>query len=77
MLQDLQKKVLSDDTRKKFIDKGQGKHFLYFRLLLLSQLFDEAITHLCSGNIDGFQVETIHFAIALHYYGLLSRMLFF
>eukprot|EP01027_Heterolobosea_sp_BB2_P016822 GEZU01023894.1.p1 GENE.GEZU01023894.1~~GEZU01023894.1.p1 ORF type:complete len:902 (-),score=294.65 GEZU01023894.1:184-2889(-) len=46
----------------------QGKSLLYFKLLLLVQLFEEAIEYLLSNEISGYQVEAVHFAIAMHYY---------
>jgi nuclear pore complex protein Nup93 len=44
----------------------------YFRLLLLTQQFEKAIEYLCGRNIDGFEVEAVHFAIALYYYDQLN-----
>lgn len=47
-----------------------GKNpLLYFQVLLMSQQFEKAIEYLCS--VDGFTVESLHFAICLYYYGVL------
>lgn len=51
---------------------GKVPSLLYFKYLLLSQMFEEAIEHLSSNEMDGYQVEAIHFAIAMNYYGILN-----
>ncbi|KAL9644584.1 hypothetical protein ABK040_015323 [Willaertia magna] len=55
------------------------KHFstrknslLYFKLLLSTLQFERAIEYLCGRQSEGYQVEAIHFAFALNYYGLLN-----
>jgi nuclear pore complex protein Nup93 len=48
---------------------GGRSPYLYFQLLLLTQQFERAITYLRS--LPGFEVDAVHFALALHHYGLL------
>lgn len=42
--------------------------FLYFEVLLVTQEFEKAIKYIAS---KGFLLEAVHFAVALHHYGLL------
>lgn len=42
--------------------------FLYFQLLLVTQEFEKAVQYLAA---KGFLLEAVHFALALHHYGLL------
>jgi hypothetical protein len=59
----------------------QGKHaLLYFKLLILTQQFDESIAYLSSfGKFvkclkkESFVTESIHFAIGFNYYNLLKK----
>jgi len=46
---------------------------LYFQILLMSQQFEKAIEYL--SGIEQYQVEAVHFAIALYYYGVLRTQL--
>eukprot|EP00761_Pharyngomonas_kirbyi_P014742 gb/GECH01014772.1/.p1 GENE.gb/GECH01014772.1/~~gb/GECH01014772.1/.p1 ORF type:complete len:831 (+),score=193.89 gb/GECH01014772.1/:1-2493(+) len=52
--------------------KNNMRPMLFCKLLLLTQQFEEAVGYLCSDEADGFQVEAVHFAITLHYYGLVQ-----
>ncbi|KAL0482088.1 nuclear pore complex protein Nup93 [Acrasis kona] len=45
---------------------------LYFKLLLATKQFELAIEYLCGRDIDGYQVEATHFAIAMYRYGLIN-----
>eukprot|EP01080_Neovahlkampfia_damariscottae_P000905 gene905-9815_t len=50
----------------------QGKHILlYFKLLILTQQFEEAIAYLCS--FETYVAESIHFAIGFNYYKILKK----
>ncbi|KAJ2742707.1 nuclear pore complex subunit, partial [Coemansia sp. BCRC 34301] len=50
-------------------DPSGSSPLLYFRVLLLCGLFESAIDYLL--RVEKFQVEAVHMAIALVYYGLL------
>ncbi|KAJ1961276.1 nuclear pore complex subunit [Dipsacomyces acuminosporus] len=50
-------------------DPNRNNPLLYFRVLLLCSLFENAIDYLL--QVDRFQVEAVHMAITLAYYGLL------
>lgn len=43
--------------------------FLYFEILLLTQAFEKAVKYLAA---KGFLLEAVHFALALHHYGLVQ-----
>lgn len=64
-LQDLQKGVLQFGA-KHFSARGSNVG-LYFQMLMMSGLFEDAISYLYSFQF----VDGVHFAIALTYYGLL------
>ncbi len=60
------------------VNKYGPQHFsakrdslLFFKLLLLTQQFEKAIEYLCGRDMDDFQLEATHYAIALNRYGLL------
>lgn len=66
------------DLRKKITDCGpqyfcgNAQSLKYFRLLLYTQQFEEAVAYLYGRTIEGYQVEAVHFAIALYMYGRLK-----
>jgi Nup93/Nic96 protein len=68
-LADFQK--VFDEYGPEHFDPTGGAPMTYFRLLLLSQRFVDAIKHLGAAGAAGYQVEAVHFAIALDYFGLL------
>ena len=53
----------------KHFDPQQTNPYKFFRVLLLSAQFERAIDHLY--RYESSQVEAVHMAIALKYYGLL------
>lgn len=53
-----------------FSSKGR-KPLLYFEVLLLLCRFEDAINYLVQQNAN-LAIESVHFAIAFHYYGVLS-----
>jgi len=66
-LGDFQSKLL--DLGSKHFDPQQTNPYKFFRVLLLSAQFERAIDHLY--RYESSQVEAVHIAIALKYYGLL------
>jgi nuclear pore complex protein Nup93 len=48
---------------------GGRAPYNYFHVLLLSQQFERAVSYLRS--LSGYEVDAVHFAVALHHYGLL------
>jgi nuclear pore complex protein Nup93 len=48
---------------------GGRAPYNYFHVLLLSQQFERAVSYLRS--LSGYEVDAVHFAVALHNYGLL------
>ena len=65
-IRDLQKEIAHDEVSD---NGGVTKDFVnHFRLLLLSGQFERAVFYLHQTECD---VEAVHFAIALAYYGLL------
>mmetsp|Transcript_1951 Transcript_1951/g.6122 ORF Transcript_1951/g.6122 Transcript_1951/m.6122 type:complete len:714 (+) Transcript_1951:1-2142(+) len=67
-LQQLQELVLDHGPAHFSADGTQP--LLYFQVLLATQQFEEAIRYLLSSSQH--QVDAVHFAVALYYYGLLS-----
>lgn len=51
-------------------NSANSSGFMYFKILMLTQQFEDAICYL-QGVSPNFLVETVHFAIALNYYGVL------
>ena len=69
-LGDFQSKLL--DLGSKHFDPQQTNPYKFFRVLLLSAQFERAIDHLY--RYESSQVEAVHIAIALKYYGLLRTV---
>lgn len=65
-LQDLQRMIIQFGA--KHFNPNKSNPGLYFQVLMLSGLFEWAVQYLYSFS----QVDAVHFAIALTYYGLLS-----
>ncbi|KAJ1921877.1 nuclear pore complex subunit [Mycoemilia scoparia] len=68
-LKDLQKLLLKFGP--KHFDPAGNNPLLYFRVLLLSLQFEQAINYLVKSEI--YQIEAVHFAIALSYYGYIQK----
>eukprot|EP01127_Copromyxa_protea_P018780 TRINITY_DN5981_c0_g1_i1.p1 TRINITY_DN5981_c0_g1~~TRINITY_DN5981_c0_g1_i1.p1 ORF type:complete len:830 (-),score=190.91 TRINITY_DN5981_c0_g1_i1:158-2584(-) len=67
-LEDLQERIVTLG-HSQFNKTGQTP-LLYFQVLLMTQQFEMAVDFLYN-DVQGYQVEMIHFAIAMYYYGLL------
>ncbi|KAJ1673670.1 nuclear pore complex subunit [Spiromyces aspiralis] len=69
-LRDLQRLLLKFGP--KHFDPHGNNPLLYFRVLLLSLQFEQAINHLVQSEV--YQVDAMHFAVALAYYNYLRRI---
>jgi nuclear pore complex protein Nup93 len=55
--------------KREHFDADGKTPFVFFRVLIMTQQFEQAVSYLMSTD---YSVEAVHFAIALNYYGLLS-----
>lgn len=67
-LEDLQKDISS--LGSKYFDTDGTNPWIYFKILLLTLQFEEAIDHLYKEKRS--RLESVHYAIALAYSGLLK-----
>ncbi len=67
-LEDVQKDI--SKLGSKYFDHDETNPWIYFKILLLTNQFEEAINHLYKEK--KLRLESVHFAIALYYCGLLK-----
>ncbi|GAA5803362.1 hypothetical protein HPULCUR_008841 [Helicostylum pulchrum] len=67
-LEDFQKEITA--LGSKYFDRDETNPYTFFRILLLTLQFEEAIEHFCKQK--KLRLETVHFALALVYCGLLN-----
>lgn len=67
-LEDFQKEITT--LGSKYFDRDETNPYTFFRILLLTLQFEEAIDHFCKQK--KLRLETVHFALALVYCGLLN-----
>lgn len=67
-LEDVQKEISSLGSQ--YFDRDEPNPYIYFKILLLTHQFEEAIDHFYKQK--KLRLETVHFALPLFYCGLLK-----